>query len=196
MVLGGSENSDEEAAILPEISNKTSHGTCRSSLVLLFIIVMGFMLKGQKTQAGPIEYSNQLGVTKNLNIEIEASCGVRKTMICKLSHLCETEADLGVRSDSIVEDSPLPTNQRELFKHHHLWPGIDKLPIIATMSKGPIGVGIVPGYGLAIATVQANAEYKNSIIVPEYGLAVAEGKYPVGWRFCSERRCSGKNGQT
>ena len=381
MVLGGSENIGEEAAILPgEISNKPSPGTCRSSLALFFIIVMGFMLKGQKIQAGPIEYAghgpdmyvvssqapsassgnNQLGVTQNLNIEIEESCGVRETMICKLSHLCnnnlptifETEADRGVRSDGIVEDSPLPTAamlwtvppltpvvymdiygdgltdhhdmqsdllnvskeveggdngrhdlppphpyvdmcnsvsmfdaninlkkvQEKIFKgghcllsfwtiyhqvivrlsekHSHsvvfinnvicvlplLWlvltskpPAqddtlktdieemstvghtspdmnpteleynssllgshysslvcpklcggvvvapevIDKLPIIASMSKRPLGVGIVPGYGLAIAKVQATGEFKNSIIVPEYDLAVAKGQYPV-----------------
>ena len=45
------------------------------------------------------------------------------------------EADLGELSDSIEEDSPLPTNQRELFeKHRHLWPGMIKAPMCVLLT--------------------------------------------------------------
>ena len=67
-------------------------------------------------------------------------------------------------------------------------PAIDKLPIIAGMSKRSLGVGYAAKpmeiTGTATVwdvdqTVQATAESKNSIIVPGYGLAVAKGQYPV-----------------
>ena len=78
-------------------------------------------------------------------------------MVCNLSHLSnddlptlfETEiqteitseatesyeADLGELSDSIEEDSSLPTNQRELFeKHRHLWLGMIKAPMCVLLT--------------------------------------------------------------